>query len=325
MSAPAVSVLMAVFNGGPHLGESLASIAAQTFGDWEMVVVDDASTDGTRDLVEDWSRRDARIRLVANARNKGQTACLNQGLRECRGEWVARQDADDLSAPERLAAQMDLARARPDLVLSGTCGYLIDEAGRKVGLLDVPCTDAGIAWASMFLNPFLHTSVFFRRAAVAGYDESFRIAQDYDLWVRLLNSAPSANIPQRLVSYRRSAESLSSAGRDLAMREAETVAVRQFEHLLGRAPTEDEAMLCRAFRSGLPAGMLGGFRILRTRLAGEFAKRHPEWVDGPRSVEAAWRLRLAGSCGGIFPAVPEIMAAFFLDPRFVAGWLRDRC
>lgn len=324
MSDPAVSVLMAVFNGGPHLDASIRSIAGQTFTDWELVVVDDASTDGTREVVSVWSRRDPRIRLVENNTNKGQTPCLNQGLRECRGAWVARQDADDLSSPGRLAAQVDFVRAHPSTVLLGTAGRLIDEEGRKVGLLDVPSSAAGVAWTSMFLNPFLHTSVMFRRERVDGYDECFRIAQDYDLWVRLLNAGPAANLPQRLVSYRRSAASLSSAGRDLAMQEAEAVAVRQFVHLLGRPPTQEEAGLCRVFRCGLPGGSRDGWHSLRKRLAEEFARRHPGWADGPRSVEAAWRMRLAGSCGSFPAAVSEMIAALFSDPRFVAGWLRDR-
>ncbi len=323
VSNPAVSVLMAVFNGGPHLDASIRSIAAQTFTDWEMVVVDDASTDETREVVQGWSRRDARIRLVTNSANKGQTPCLNQGLHHCRGTWVARQDADDLSAPGRLAAQVDHVRAYPSLVLVGTAGYLIDEAGRKVGLLDVPCAAAGIAWTSMFLNPFLHTSVLFRREVVEGYDENFRIAQDYDLWARLLDAGPTANLPRRLVSYRRSGASLSSAGRGLAMREAEAVAGRQFEHLLGRPPTPEEAGLCRAFRCGLPGEQREVWHRLRARLAAEFTRRHPGWAGGPRSVEASWRLRVAGSDGG-FAAASEVLAAWLADPGFAARWWRDR-
>lgn len=324
MSVPAVSVLMAVFNGGPHLDGSIRSIAGQTFADWEMVVVDDASTDGTCEVVEAWSRRDPRIRLVRNVVNKGQTACLNQGLRECSGEWVARQDADDLSAPGRLGAQVEFARSRPGLVLLGTAGYLIKETGGKAGLLDVPCAAAGLAWSSMFLNPFLHTSVMFRREAVTGYDEDFRIAQDYELWMRLLNAAPCANLPQRLVSYRRSAASLSNVGRNLAMEEAEVVAGRQFSHMLGRPPSADEMILCRAFRGGLPGEMRGKFHEMRRRLAGEFSERHPGWANGPRSVEASWHLRLAGSCGSVPVAASETLAALAAEPAFTVHWLGER-
>lgn len=328
MKAPAVSVLMTVYNGGKALSPSLESISNQTFADWEMVVVDDASTDGTRDVVEGWSRRDPRIRLVSNGGNKGQTPCLNQGLRECRGTWVARQDADDLSAPGRLAAQIEHVVRNPEVILLGTAGILIDESGHKAGLLDVPCTAAGIAWASLFLNPFLHTSVLFRREAAleafGGYDESFRIAQDYDLWVRMLNAAPTANIPARLVSYRRSDASLSRSGRDLAMQEADRVSLRQFARLLGRSPAEEEASLCRAFRSGLPAGRRGEFLELLRRLGGEFSARHPDWAAGPGSVAASWRLRLAGSCGKGPSAAVEVLSAFAADPGFVLRWMCDR-
>lgn len=328
MRAPQVSVLMAVYNGGDDLPASLESIATQTFTDWEMVVVDDASTDGTREVVESWSRRDPRIRLVSNAVNKGQTPCLNQGLRECRGRWVARQDADDLSASGRLAAQMEFVARHPDVVLLGTSGVLLDEHGRKAGLLDVPCTAAGIAWTSVFLNPFLHTSVLFQREAVlqtfGGYDESFRIAQDYDLWVRMLNAVPTANLPARLVSYRRSDASLSRAGRDLAMEEAGRVSARQFAHLLGRPPARGEEELCRAFRSGLPDSRRREFQGLLRRLGGEFSSKHPGWASGPESVAASWHLRLAGSCGSLPSAAHEMLAAFAADPGFVLRWMHDR-
>lgn len=319
---------MAVYNGGDALSASLESIATQTFTDWEMVVVDDASTDRTREVVESWGRKDPRIRLVTNAGNKGQTPCLNQGLRECRGDWVARQDADDLSAPGRLAAQMDFVVRHPEVALLGTSGILIDERGCKAGLLDVPSTAAGIAWTSMFLNPFLHTSVLFQRETsletFGGYDESFRIAQDYDLWVRMLNAAPTANLPERLVSYRRSDASLSRAGRELAMQEAGRVASRQFSHLIGRSPEAGERRLCDAFRSGLPGAACPEFRSLWRRLECEFSARHPAWADGPAAVAASWHLRLAGSSGSALSAVSEMRDALVADPGFVLRWIRDR-
>ena len=325
---PAVSVLMAVRNGGPYLDASIASIAQQTFTDWEMVVVDDASDDGTPRLLAEWAARDPRIRVVTNATNIGQTASLNKGLRECRGDWVARQDADDLSDPRRLAAQMRFLGRHPDIVLLGTQGILIDEAGRKVGLLDVPCGEAGILWTSMFLNPFLHTSVVFRRANALekynGYDENFRIAQDYDLWVRMLNNSPTANLPARLVSYRRSDDSLSRAGRTLAEEEADRVARRQTEHLLGRALSSEDSDLCAAFRRGLPAPRRRAFHEMQERLENEFSTRYPQCSSGPRSAQHAWHLRLAGASENRWAALPEILFALSCDPPGTFRWLRER-
>jgi len=319
---------MAVRNGGPYLDASIASIAQQTFTDWEMVVVGDASDDGTPRVLAEWAARDSRIRVVTNATNIGQTASLNKGLRECRGDWVARQDADDLSDPRRLAAQMRFLGRHPDIVLLGTQGILIDEAGHKVGLLDVPCGEAGILWTSMFLNPFLHTSVVFRRANAlekyGGYDESFRIAQDYDLWVRMLDNSPTANLPARLVSYRRSDESLSRAGRNLAEEEADRVARRQTEHLLGRALSPEESALCAEFRRGLPTPRRKAFHEIRERLENEFSTRYPQCSSGPPSAQYRWHLRLAGASANMTDALPEILAALSCNPPGTIRWFRER-
>lgn len=325
---PAVSVLMAVHNGGPYLDASIASIVQQTFTDWEMVVVDDASDDGTSQVLARWMSEDSRIRTVSNASNIGQTASLNKGLRECRGEWVARQDADDLSDPRRLAVQMEFLDKHPDIVLLGTQGILIDVATRKVGLLDVPCREPGILWTSMFLNPFLHTSVVFRRSEVlekyGGYDDGFRIAQDYDLWVRILNDAPTANLPARLVSYRRLDESLSRAGRSVAEEEADRVAERQTTLLLGRSLAPEESALCAEFRRGLPVPRRRAFHELYQRLENEFIARYPQCSSGPRSVQCRWHLRLAGASENSFAALPEILAALSCDPAGTLRWLRER-
>lgn len=327
MTSP-ISVLMAVRNGGSYLDASMASIARQTFADWEMVVVDDASDDATPQVLADWAAKDPRIRVVTNGTNIGQTASLNKGLRECRGDWVARQDADDLSDPRRLAAQMKFLDKHPDVVLLGTQGVLIDEAGRKVGLLDVPCGEAGILWTSMLLNPFLHTSVVFRRAAVlekyGGYDESYRIAQDYDLWVRVLSNSPTANLPARLVSYRRSDDSLSRSGRSLAEEEASRAAGRQTAILLGRSLSPDESALCAEFRRGLPAARRRAFHELQARLENEFTARYPQCSSGPRSTQFRWHLRLAGTSENPIAALPEIFGAFSCDPPGTLRWLRER-
>ena len=319
MSSPSVSVLMAVFNGGPLLEDSIRSIVGQTFQDWELVVVDDASTDRTREVVEAWGRRDPRIRLVANEANKGQTPCLNQGLRECRGAWVARQDADDLSHPERLAAQMSFLERDAGTILLGTQGVLIDTRGRRVGLLDVPCNPDGIAWSFPFLNPFLHTSVIFRREAAleaGAYDESFRIAQDYDLWGRLAARDRTANLPQRLVSYRHAETSLSKTGRETAFAEADRVSAREARRLLDRDWAERESRLAGAFRRGLEPTERAEFWETVRRLERERGMRLPA------RLRAAWHLRVAGAVRAA--ALPEMASALGADPAFTLRWIFER-
>lgn len=248
-AAPKVSVLMTVYNAGRHLGPAIRSVLRQDFRDFEFIIVDDASTDESRAEVERFARDDARIRLVANGSNKGQTACLNKGLRECRADWVARQDADDLSLPGRLAAQWDVVRACPDLALVGVNGWIIDGDDQVAGAIHAPLYDRGIRWALPFRNPFIHTGVMFRRRKEVFYDESLRICQDWDLWARLLETGRGCNHADRLVAYRHSEHSLSHASVDRTEAESAAIVAGIWRRKFGSDPADGG--LLASFRRGL--------------------------------------------------------------------------
>ena len=156
MSNPRVTVLMAMYNAAAHLQAAIESVRAQTFADFEFLIVDDGSTDDSAAIAEGCG--DKRIRVIRNAQNRGQTACLNQGLAEARGEWVARQDADDLSAPERLAQQLAHMKAQPETALLGTGAWQIDGDGRTLGQVHVPTEPWAIRWQNLFDNSFLHSA-----------------------------------------------------------------------------------------------------------------------------------------------------------------------
>lgn len=320
MTAPTVTVLMTVFNAGSYLDAAIRSIAEQTFRDWEFLIVDDASTDDSGDVAETWAGRDHRIRVIRNAANKGQTPCLNQGLREARGQWIARQDADDLSLPDRLERQM---AAGGSVALLGTNGWIIDANGRVTGLLDAPLTHESITWTSPFLNPFMHTAVLARTAVIrdelGGYDENFRIAQDYDLWARLIARHRSANLPDRLVCYRHLATSLSKAGRGTAFTEARRVSGREAERVFARPLTENEHDLLASFREGLDANRRAAF----WRLYEELKSKAPADPDLKRTC-ALHHLKAAGSVSSPFPMMAEMFAALSASPRDTVQWLGDR-
>ncbi len=320
MSAPPkISVLMTVYNAGRFLEPAIESIVRQSFRDWEFLIVDDASSDGSPDVAESWAARDHRIRVIRNSTNKGQTPCLNQGLWECRGEWVARQDADDLSSPDRLAEQMEYLRQNPEIILLGTQGFLIDADNRKIGLLDAPCGEAEIGWCAPFLNPFLHTSVMFRRAVaeeLGGYDEAFRIAQDYDLWARMMSVGPAENLSNRLVSYRHAETSLSKSGRDVAFAEADRVSACEVGRRFGREWRENEAAMSGKFRRGLSHADRKSFWKVIEDLECERQSKLPV------RLRAMWHLRMAGSDRR--GALPEMTAAFCADPVFVWRWIYER-
>ena len=211
MSAPAVSVLMAVYNGEPWLGEALASVLMQSLKDLELIVVDGGSTDGTAERL---ARIDDPRLVVLKQSRGGQTAALNRGLRAVRAPLVARIDADDVALPERLARQVAFLATHPAVGLLGTAAREIAPWGAVVQTLSPPCDDRAIRRALMRANPFIHSSVMFRASVidrVGGYDESFAVAQDYELWLRMSRVTRLANLPEPLVLRRLAPGRLSSA------------------------------------------------------------------------------------------------------------------
>lgn len=203
MSVPFFSILLPAFNAHAHIGRVLRDLLGQTFGDFEILVVDDGSTDGTDRIVRGYS--DARIRLITLASNQGLVGALNAGLAEARGTWVARQDADDRSQPDRLARQRELISRTPDAVLFYSWATLIDHRGWWRGTLRPPLRDAGLRWDLCFRNAVPHTSAVFPtkmvRDRLGGYSGD-NVTADFDLWSRLLRQGSAAGDNRCLVSYR---------------------------------------------------------------------------------------------------------------------------
>ena len=202
VSLPAVSVLMAVRDGAPWVGGAVESVLAQTAGDLELIVIDDGSTDATPDLLG--RIRDPRVR-VERRPHAGLTRSLNRALALARAPLLARLDADDLALPARLERQRAFLDAHPEVGLLGTGAREVDETGRDVAVVRPPEDDSAIRRVLIRRNPFVHSSVMMRRAALergGDYDESLRVAQDYDLWMRLSRVTRLANLPEALVVRR---------------------------------------------------------------------------------------------------------------------------
>jgi GT2 family glycosyltransferase len=209
-SGPAVTVLMAVYNGGALLAHAVESILAQTFTDFECLIIDDGSTDGAVDALH--SIGDPRLRFVRNPRNLGLTASLNLGIGLARAPLIARMDADDLSMPNRLQRQVEVFRLRPGLGLLGTWAEVIDVDGRKAGEIRHPVDHAKIARTILHYNSFVHPSVMARAKVlreVGGYPSDFSVGQDYALWLRVVLLYEVANLPEFLVRYRIHSEQIS--------------------------------------------------------------------------------------------------------------------
>jgi GT2 family glycosyltransferase len=208
-----VTVLMAVHNGGAYLREAVESVLAQTYGDFELLVVDDASDDGSAELAESFG--DPRIRVLRNASNLGQVPSLNLGLRKARGGYVARLDADDTMLPTRLERQVAILDAEPRVALVGTWLDVVDADGRLWSQLRGEL-DGFAGFVSAVLSdsfPFGHPSLTFRRDVVlelGGYDAELAPSEDKDLYRRLALAHWEARVvPEPLVRYRRHAGQLS--------------------------------------------------------------------------------------------------------------------
>jgi glycosyltransferase involved in cell wall biosynthesis len=331
MTTPRITVLLSVHNGGRWLRAAIESVLAQTWRNFEFLILDDASTDDSAAQIE--SFRDPRIQLIRLPENIGLTRSLNVGLREARGEFTARQDADDLSAPERLEKQVAFLDAHSGVPLVGAQARLIDEHGRSRGVRDLPLEPVAVRWLSLLDNPIIHTAVMFRTSVIrdelAGYDESFPCCQDYDLWARVLMRHPAVNLAPRLVAVREHGGSIS-ATRQAEAREMVRRVVRGLaDAWLPGLALEDEAVarLC-AFRWHLTPEEVAPFHALLARVEAEFAVRFPAAhgsADLSRTRAAVFaRLgyNLITSERGL--AAAELLRALRASPRIATHlpWLR---
>jgi glycosyltransferase involved in cell wall biosynthesis len=209
-----VTVLMAVRDTPRRMLErAVASILAQSSIEFEFLIVDDGSrSTETVETLELVRRADARIRLE-RTEGTGLTRALNFGLGMARGKWIARQDADDWSEPERLARQLEFCTAHPETALCGTAAWLHRFDGGKLWRAAMPVSHAAILRSFADGNPFFHGSaLFLKTAAVAigGYREAFACSQDYDFFWRLAERGGAANLPDALYHYRYGCGSVSA-------------------------------------------------------------------------------------------------------------------
>jgi glycosyltransferase involved in cell wall biosynthesis len=321
-SEPKITVLMTVYNAGGFLKDSVGSILEQTFGDFEFLIVDDASTDGSADRLDAWARCDSRIRFLRQQKNAGQTASLNLGLQEAKTDWILRMDADDISLPHRIEKLWNAALGPGRPVLVGSRGWILDTQNRVTGTINVPLSDRGIRWAMPFQNPFLHAAVLFRRSlpgVSVAYDERFRICQDWDLWRRISDHGPVCNLPDRLIGYRHHDSSLSHASSTRTREEAGRIACTAFSCLFGRSPSEEEKSLLEQFREGLPAGSARRFWLWYQQMDG-----FPPRSDA--AARALHQITYAGACMGRGENGwwRPLLQAFREAPLYTMGIVCDR-
>lgn len=199
---PKVSVLMPVYNAERYLQEAIDSIINQTFTDWELIIINDGSTDGSETIIKAYT--DKRIRLVNNEQNLKLIKTLNNGIDLCQGEYIARMDADDIAMPDRLQIQVDFMDKHPDYIMSGTNAIVIDNKGDKTGIIRNLSDSDLLKINLLFSDPFIHPSMLIRRQILASnrFNEDYKHVEDYELWCRISSSGEITNIGQDLLKYR---------------------------------------------------------------------------------------------------------------------------
>lgn len=245
---PLLSVLMPVFNAEAYVAEAVASILGQSVRDFEFIIIDDGSTDGSLPILKQYAARDARIRLISRE-NRGLVATLNEGIALARGGWIARMDADDVAMPNRFAVQLAaLEREGADF-----CGGAVECFGAWRALWSYPLTHEACEVRLLFHVPFAHPAVIGRRSAFAelGYAPEYAQAQDYDIWQRAwARGYKFVNVPEIVLRYRVHAGQVSARKTAEQQNKADAVRKRHWQALLPGMDDEEIDSILQMLRTG---------------------------------------------------------------------------
>lgn len=210
INKPIVSIILPVYNGAKYVKLAIESVLQQSFSDFELIIINDGSTDGSLEIIK--SFKDSRIKIV-DQENKGLIKTLNEGIALSRAEYIARIDADDIwSSPEKLIKQIEYIRKNTTCAVVGTYSKVIDENGKEISNLEYPKTDQEIRSKILTKNCFIHPSVIFNKEVcikAGGFNEQEKYIEDYGLWLRMGQFGTFANIPEYLMSYRLHSESVT--------------------------------------------------------------------------------------------------------------------
>jgi glycosyltransferase involved in cell wall biosynthesis len=211
-----ISVIMSVYNGTSFLEESINSILNQSFSDFEFIIVNDGSDKITKKILINYKKKDKRI-ILLNQKNKGLTKSLNAGIKICKGELIARQDADDISYKERFTEQIKLFNTNKEIVLCGSFANLINEKNQIIkSITNIPTNDLDIKKKLFDQNIFIHSTTMYKLKImnkIGGYNNNFKYAQDYECWCRMSAEGNFANIPNKLIALRVHSQSISATKR----------------------------------------------------------------------------------------------------------------
>lgn len=239
MRTPRLSVLMPVYNAELYLEESISSILNQTFTDFELLIGDDGSADRSPAIIS--SFKDDRITVIRNGKNRGISNTLNRLIAASVGEYIARQDSDDISLPKRLEKQVEFLDENPEI---GLCGTQLSVFGSKKKSYRVPLQDEDIKASMLVFNPICQPTVMYRKSCLTKqYNPAFVVAEDYALCYELSKSTKLANLPTILLKYRWNENSISRTKENLMDETVKSIKATIFKETLDFQINEKETML----------------------------------------------------------------------------------
>lgn len=203
MKQTKVSVILPVYNSQDYIKEAIDSILLQSFKNWELIIIDDASSDQTPEIIR--ICKDKRIICLRNNKNEGVAFSLNKGLKQVTGEYIARIDSDDICLPNRFELQVEFLDNNPKTVIVGANAEIINFSGEVLSVTDLPTTDIDIRNMLFIRNPLIHPSVMFRKKILdktGNYNIKFNGAEDYELWFRMLKFGKAYNFKKPLIKRR---------------------------------------------------------------------------------------------------------------------------
>jgi glycosyltransferase involved in cell wall biosynthesis len=235
---PRISIIMPVWNGEKFIAAAVDSLLAQTYSDFELLVIDDGSTDRTSEILLSYA--DARLRVL-RLDHAGIVVALNHGLSQAKAQWVARLDADDLSLPCRLELQWQAVNRHPQAVLCHTNVTHFGEDGLSIGEARLPLSRSFTALRLCYQCPIIHSTVLFKKSAAlaaGGYLMEERHVEDFSLWGRMLEQGEFVALPQKLVQFRVHQQSVSQKNLEVQRALARQIGIRHCQKFMRLSETE---------------------------------------------------------------------------------------
>ncbi|MDD4000869.1 MAG: glycosyltransferase [Bacilli bacterium] len=243
MAIPKVSIIMPVYNAAKYLDETIKSILNQTYNDFEFLIIDDGSTDNSLEIL--YSYNDPRIKILKNEKNIGYVKTLNKLIDLSKGEYIARQDNDDISLPDRIEKQVLFLNMNKDVGVCGTNAFVF---GKKTKMTRMPITDDEIKAYMILYNPMLHPTIMYRKSIfevlnIGKYNEDLCPAEDYAMWFEISKKTKLANLPEPLLKYRWHENNTSQLKKNIQIEKANHIRKEILDYTISYQISTEESKL----------------------------------------------------------------------------------